>query len=66
MRIAILGSLLIGSSKQAISIIEGERRAYYSWNWGSGSYGPDGANTGVAFTGLIGMSAAISGYTPVH
>lgn len=36
---------------------------YYSWNWGSGSTGAVGANVGVAFTGLVDVGAAISGYT---
>jgi hypothetical protein len=37
---------------------------YYSWNWGSGSTGPPGSNIGIAFTGLVDLSKALSGYTP--
>ena len=37
---------------------------YYSWNWGSGSKGPEGATIGVAFTGLNNVSQAIAGYPP--
>lgn len=36
---------------------------YYSWGWQGGSQGPPGANLGVAFTGLIDVATAISGYT---
>ena len=36
---------------------------YYSWNWGSGSIGASDANMGIAFTGLINVGEAISGYT---
>ena len=38
-------------------------RGYYSWNWGVGS-APAGANAGVAFTGLVDVTAAQEGYTP--
>ena len=37
---------------------------YYSWNWGTGSTGPPNANHGVAFTGLVDVAQAQSGYTP--
>lgn len=40
-----------------------EIKAYYAWNWGDGSTGSAGANTGVNFTGLVGVQAAITGYT---
>jgi len=36
---------------------------YYSWGWQGGSQGPRGANVGIAFTGLIDVTQAISGYT---
>ncbi len=37
---------------------------FYSWNWGSGSTGPAGANVGVAFTGLVDLGKAVAQYTP--
>jgi len=37
-------------------------KGYYSWNWGTGSAGPPGANAGCAFTGLIDVKKAISQY----
>merc|ERR1719412_652933 len=42
---------------------DGDIIGYYSWNWGSGSTGPDGANAGCAFTGYTDVKTAISGYT---
>ena len=36
--------------------------AYYSWNWGSGSTGPRDATAGVAFTGLVDVDDALTGY----
>eukprot|EP00729_Bicosta_minor_P004956 gene4956-4683_t len=35
---------------------------YYSWNWGTGSEGSKGATDAVAFTGLVDVATAISGY----
>lgn len=40
-----------------------EIKAYYAWNWGDGSTGSAGANTGVNFTGLVDVQGAITGYT---
>lgn len=37
---------------------------YYSWNWGSGSTGPPGANAGCAFTGYTDVTTALADYTP--
>lgn len=39
-----------------------EIKGYYSWNWGTGSYGPSGSNVGVAFTGHVDVTKAISLY----
>ena len=39
-----------------------EIKGYYSYNWGTGSYGPEGANVGVAFTGHVDVATAISLY----
>merc|ERR1711871_1409484 len=44
--------------------VSAEIIGYYSWNWGSGSHGPPGANEGCAFTGLIDVDQAISQYDP--
>ena len=37
-------------------------KGYYSLNWGKGSFGPPGANAGVAFTGYTKVSDAIANY----
>ena len=37
-------------------------KGYYSWNWGTGSKGPEGANVGVAFTGHADVPSAVSYY----
>ena len=54
MKFAVLTSMLVAASQQE------EVKGFYSWNWGSGSYGPPGANAGVAFTGLIDIPNAIA------
>ena len=40
----------------------GELVGYYSWNWGTGSFGPpvQFPETGIAFTGLIDIPKAIA------
>jgi hypothetical protein len=39
-----------------------ELKGYYSLNWGKGSFGPPGANAGVAFTGYTKVADAIAQY----
>eukprot|EP01063_Lacrimia_lanifica_P012715 TRINITY_DN193_c0_g1_i1.p1 TRINITY_DN193_c0_g1~~TRINITY_DN193_c0_g1_i1.p1 ORF type:complete len:246 (+),score=89.48 TRINITY_DN193_c0_g1_i1:53-790(+) len=48
----------------AATATHAELVGYYSWNWGSGSQGPPGANMGIAFTGLVDLDKAIAQYTP--
>lgn len=60
MRSAVALTLAAGVGSACGSDVIG----YYSWNWGSGSQGPPGANMGVAFTGLSDVQKAIAQYTP--
>ena len=39
-----------------------EIKGYYSWNWETRSYGPSGANVGVAFTGYVDVAKAVALY----
>jgi len=43
-------------------INNGDIISYYSWNWGSGSFGPYGATSGISFTGLSDVVKAIDAY----
>lgn len=50
---------MLASATQAEEVL-----GYYTWNWGAGSFGPPGANAGVAFTGLVSIPDAMAQYTP--
>jgi len=59
----VLGAVVVGDGELVAPSSDATIIGYYSWNWGSGSTGPPGANAGCAFTGLTDVTQAISQYT---
>ena len=41
-------------------------KGYYSWSWGGGSYGQDGANIGIDFNGYVNVAIALGTYPAAY
>lgn len=61
-QVGIVASFAVANAQLPPAQLPSKIIGYYSWNWGSGSQGPSGANAACAFTGLIDVQNAIDQY----